>query len=127
MLDKTKLACGRIVKYCRELQLYEPINAKRIIGTYLSGGLDTSALEGYLRMEGVQWEKVKIEYTKIPARVECNACGTHYNSQEDWSPCPNCSFPEGANVSPVPLHIRLREIQHESGRIVKAKGNVIVL
>ena len=124
---KTKTAGKKIIKYCKESNLFEPIAKITIIGTYLSRGIDISSLEAYMRGEGIQWEKVKIAYETVPARVECNVCGTRYNSQEDWWPCPNCGFPGEYAFSSTPLHIRLKEIQFESGKVIKAKRNTIVL
>ena len=124
---KTELAGKKIIKYCKESNLFEPIAKITIIGTYLSRDINISALEAYMRREGIQLKKVGIAYEIVPAKVECNECGTRFNSQEDWWPCPNCSCPGKYAFSSTPLHIRLKEIQFESGKVIKAKRNTIVL
>ncbi len=123
----SEIACKRITKYCKESNLSESIAKITIIGTYLSVYIDISSLEAYMRLQGIQWEKVEIVYEDLPARVECNECGTRYNSKEDWWPCPNCRCPGEYAFTSTPLHIRLKEIRFESGKVIKAKRNTIIL
>lgn len=122
-----KIACSRIINYCKESNIFESIAEITIVGTYLSRWVDISSLESVVREVGLQWEKAKIAYQEAPAKVECNECGQHFNSKDDWWPCPNCGHPGGSAISPTPLHIRLKEIRLEMGKVIKAKRNTIIL
>ncbi len=123
---KVKIACGKFIKYCKESNLFEPIAMVTLIGTYLSRAIDISLLESAVRAVGLQWENAEIVYQETPARLECNQCGQHYNSKDDWWPCPNCGHPEGSALSPLPFQIRLKEIRLETGKVIKARKNTII-
>ncbi len=124
---KTITAGNRIINHYIMSNSDEPIDTVTILMTYLSGKLPS--LEEYLRGRGGQWKKVKIAYKDVPAIVECNQCGAHFSARGGESLCTNCLFPAVCcnAVTKRPYHLRLKEIRLESGELIKAKRNTILI
>lgn len=116
---------SRMLAYSRKIGLSEPIASVAMLRSRLST-IHLTTLEASLNCEGPQWAKTRIDCKDVPARVECNTCGTRFNAHADWSPCPDCGNP-GAFTVFTPYHLKLKEIQTQSGVIIKAKKGTILL
>jgi Zn finger protein HypA/HybF involved in hydrogenase expression len=126
-IDKiTSLVAKKLVDISLRLNLQEGIKNIIILRCKLSTLPVLGTLADHLKIKGSQWQDVKIVYKDVPARVECNSCGTRFSAHADWSPCPDCGNP-GAFYIPSPYQLKLKEFQLEDGQVVKAKRDTILL
>lgn len=127
--DKRKVlvnaVTSRIISYCEKIGLTEPVASIALMRSKLSD-IDLPDLEAALRDKGSQWERVRVGFIDVPARVECNSCGTRFTAHADWTPCRDCGNP-GAFTVLTPYHLKLKEIHTESGTILKGKKNTRLL
>jgi ribosomal protein S27E len=120
-----QLVGNKIISYCSENEIREPIASIEVTQSKLSNVILTD-LEAYLQSKGNQWENVTVIYKDVPERVECNSCGTRFSAHAVWSPCTDCGNP-GAFYQFAAFHIKLKEIRTESGMVHKAKRSALLL
>jgi Zn finger protein HypA/HybF involved in hydrogenase expression len=121
----TAAVANRIIAHCKKMGLSEPIVSVALLRSKLSE-IHLTNLEASLKDKGSQWERIRIDYKDVPARVECNTCGTRFTAHADWNPCSDCGNP-GAFTVIRPYHLKLKAVRTDSGIIVKAKRDTVLL
>jgi hydrogenase nickel incorporation protein HypA/HybF len=76
-------------------------------------GVVLEAMELALKsaVKGTMLEKAKVKITTIPGKAKCADCGTEFEIEELYAPCPKCSNPFADIIQGKELKVKSLKIE----------------